>query len=125
MLAHIYINQSTSVGSNSVLSACRDKDLGPCTGDVFLTGKMGFSVLRVCSVAPLCQLFCDPIDCSQPGSSVHGISQARMLEWVAMPSSGELPDPGIEIVSPISPVLAGKLFTTSTTWEALTLFINI
>ena len=73
----------------------------------------------------LCTTLCDPIDCSQPGSSVHGISQARMLEWVAMPSSGELPDPGIEIVSPISPVLAGKLFTTSTTWEALTLFINI
>ena len=33
------------------------------------------------------QLFCDPIDCSPPGSSVHGILQARRLEWVAMPSS--------------------------------------
>ena len=30
---------------------------------------------------------CDPIDCSPPGSSVHGILQARILEWVAMPSS--------------------------------------
>ena len=30
---------------------------------------------------------CDPTDCSPPGSSVHGILQARMLEWVAMPSS--------------------------------------
>ena len=30
---------------------------------------------------------CDPVDCSLPGSSVHGILQARMLEWVAMPSS--------------------------------------
>ena len=30
---------------------------------------------------------CDPIDCSLPGSSVHGIPQARLLEWVAMPSS--------------------------------------
>ena len=30
---------------------------------------------------------CDPIDCSPPGSSVHGILQARTLEWVAMPSS--------------------------------------
>ena len=30
------------------------------------------------------QLFCDPMDCSPPGSSVHGISQARILEWVAI-----------------------------------------
>ena len=32
--------------------------------------------------------FCDPIECSLPGSSVHGILQARILEWVAIPSSG-------------------------------------
>ena len=32
------------------------------------------------------QVFCDPVDCSTPGSSVHGISQARILEWVAIPS---------------------------------------
>ena len=31
---------------------------------------------------------CDPMDCSPPGSSVHGILQARILEWVPMPSSG-------------------------------------
>ena len=30
---------------------------------------------------------CNPIDCSSPGSSVHGILQARILEWVAMPFS--------------------------------------
>ena len=30
---------------------------------------------------------CNPMDCSPPGSSVHGILQARILEWVAMPSS--------------------------------------
>ena len=35
-----------------------------------------------------------------PGSSVHGISQARILEWVAFPSSGDLPDPGTEPKSP-------------------------
>ena len=33
-----------------------------------------------------CVWFCDPVDCSPPGSSVHGILQARILEWVAMPS---------------------------------------
>ena len=40
------------------------------------------------------------MDCSLPGSSVNGISQARILEWVAFPSPGDLPDPGIEPVSP-------------------------
>ena len=35
----------------------------------------------------LCPTLCDPMDCSLPGSSVHGILQARTLEWVAMPSS--------------------------------------
>ena len=34
-----------------------------------------------------CQTLCDPMDCSPPGSSVHGILQAKILEWVAMPSS--------------------------------------
>ena len=38
------------------------------------------------------------MDCSLPGSSLHGILQARVLEWV--PSPGDLPDPGIEPRSP-------------------------
>ena len=55
------------------------------------------------------QLFCNPVDCSPPGSSVHGISQARIQEWVAISFSRDLPDPGIELVSP---TLAGRFFTT-------------
>ena len=39
------------------------------------------------SVAQLCPTLCSPVCCNPPGSSVHGILQARMLEWVAMPSS--------------------------------------
>ena len=42
----------------------------------------------------LCLTLCDPMDCSPPGSSVHGILQARILEWVAMPSSREASWPG-------------------------------
>ena len=38
-------------------------------------------------VAQLCSTLCDPMDCCPPGSSVHEILQARILEWVAMPSS--------------------------------------
>ena len=41
----------------------------------------------VCEVAQSCPTLCDPVDCSSPGSSVHGILQARILEWVAIPSS--------------------------------------
>ena len=40
------------------------------------------------------------MDCSLSGSSVHGIFQARVLEWIANPSPGDLPDPGIEPGSP-------------------------
>ena len=43
--------------------------------------------VRACLVAQLCQTLCDPMDCRPPGSSVHGILRARILEWVAMPSS--------------------------------------
>ena len=46
-----------------------------------------------------CLTFCAPINCSSPGSSVHGILQARILEWVAISSSGDLPHPGIQPVS--------------------------
>ena len=38
-------------------------------------------------VAQLCPTLCDTMDCSPPGSSVHGILQARILEWVAIPFS--------------------------------------
>ena len=38
-------------------------------------------------VTQLCSTFCNSMDCNQPGSFVHGILQARILEWVAMPSS--------------------------------------
>ena len=40
---------------------------------------------------------CDPMDCSPPVSSVHGTSQARLLEWVAI-SPEDLPNPGIELL---------------------------
>ena len=64
---------------------------------------------------------CGPMDCSLPGSSVHGILQARILEWVAISFSrgSDLPNPGNESMSLTSPSLADRFFTTSATWEAL------
>ena len=53
-----------------------------------------------------------------PGSSVHGILQSRILEWVAIPSPGALPDLGIEPLSLMYPALARGFFTTSTIWVA-------
>ena len=51
-------------------------------------------------IAQLCLTLCNPRDCSPPDFSVHGIIQARILQWVAFPSPGDLSDPGIEPRSP-------------------------
>ena len=66
------------------------------------------SYFPVCKHAKLlqsCPPLCDPMDCNLPGSSVHGILQARILEWVACPPPGHLPNPGIALASPLSPEL--------------------
>ena len=47
-------------------------------------------------VVQSCPTLCNPMDCNLWGSSVHGILQARILEWVAIPSPGDLSDPGIK-----------------------------
>ena len=62
-----------------------------------------------CLVARLCRLLCDPVVWSPPGSSVHGISQARILEWVAIPfTRGSSPPRDGTQVS----CLAGRFSTT-------------
>ena len=60
-----------------------------CTsGNIFNTNSAiccwNFIKQKESEVAQLCPTLCDPIDCSLPGSTVHGISQARILEWVAI-----------------------------------------
>ena len=64
-----------------------------------------------------CPTLCNPMDHSPPGSSVHGILQARILEWVACPHP-DLPDPGIKPASLMSLAAVGGFFTTNATWEA-------
>ena len=59
-------------------------------------------------VAQSCLTLCDPVDCSLPGFSVHGIPQARILGWVTI-SPGDLPDPGIK---PGSPALEADALTS-------------
>ena len=65
-----------------------------------------------------CPALCNSVDYSLLGSSLHGILQARTLEWVAFPSPGALPNPEIKPTSFTSSSFAGGFFTTSTTWEA-------
>ena len=52
-----------------------------------------------CLVTRSCPTHFNPMNCSPPGFSVHGISQARILEWVAMPSSRGSSQPRIESAS--------------------------
>ena len=61
---------------------------------------------------------CDPMDRSPLGSSVHGILQARILEWFVMPSSRGSSPPRDRTHVFMFPALSGGFFTTSTTWQA-------
>ena len=72
-------------------------------------------ILCCCCVKWLqsCPSLCDFMDCSLPGSPLHGNLQARIPEWVAMPSSRD------QTHTFLSPALAGRFFTISATWEAL------
>ena len=60
-------------------------------------------------VTQSCPALCDPKDCSPPGSSVHGILQARILEWVAIPFSRGSSQPGDQ--TQVSHI-AGGFFTS-------------
>ena len=55
---------------------------------LFMVNSVSTPDSRVCVLVPqLCPTLCDPMDCGSPGSSVHGILKARILEWVALPFS--------------------------------------
>ena len=59
-------------------------------------------------VAKSCLIFCNPVDCPRQAPLSMGFSRERILEWV---SSRDLPDPGNQPVSPVSPALAGGFLT--------------
>ena len=76
----------------------------------------------VSHVAQSCLTLCNPLDCSPPGSSVHGMLQARILEWVAMPSSRGSSQP--RDWTQVS-CIAGRFFTIWMTREAIIIIIAI
>ena len=73
-------------------------------------------------VAQWCPTLCDPMDCSPPGSSVHGILQARILEWVVISFSrgSSQPRDGTQVSC-----IAGRFFTIWATREALLVYIKV
>ena len=92
---------------------------------LFWTHRNGYAFFMcVCVCARSCLTLCNPMDCSPPDSSVHGIFQARILVWVAIPSPGDLPDPGIESVSLAFLALAGGFFTTEPPENCYVLIIS-
>ena len=74
----------------------------------------------MCVCAQLCPTLCDPLNCNLPGFSVHGISQARILEWVAIFYIRVSSPTQIEPASLVSPALAGGLFTVAPRRKHLT-----
>ena len=77
----------------------------------------------MCVCAQSCLTRCDPVDCSPPGSSVHSIFRQGCWSGLPFPLLGDLPNPGIKLaspVSPVSPVLAGGFSTTWATFMFLT-----
>ena len=66
----------------------------------------------VCSVAEFCPTLCDPMDCSSSGSPVHRVSQARMLEWVAVSYSRGPSWPGDQAWVPCGSCTGRRVLTT-------------
>ena len=77
-------------GSPEAKRSLLEEAWGPISVSATAQSKNEGALLRpfsVMLVARSCPILCDPMACSSPGSSVHGILQARILEWVAISSS--------------------------------------
>ena len=73
--------------------------------------------MRAKSLQP-CPTLCIPMDCSPPGSSVYRFSRQGYWNELPLPSPGDLLNSGTEPTSLTSSVVAGRYFTTGTSWEA-------
>ena len=105
------------------------KKYNSCIWELWTTNAMAFRIgkvlfcccllyLKAIKAPGLIMADCNSMDCNLPGSSDHGILQARILEWVTVPSSrgclppGDVPDTGNEPSSLMSLAFAGRFFTT-------------
>ena len=84
---HVLSFLASLLGMWDLNSLTMDRTLAPCISKSNLNHWTARKVpCCSCSVAQSCLTLCEPVNCSPPGSSVHGISQARILEWVAISS---------------------------------------
>ena len=65
--------------------------------------------MHACSVTQSCPTLCDLMDCTPPGSSIHKSFRQEYWSVLPFPPPGNLPNPGIEPVSPASPALADRV----------------
>ena len=103
-----YLISSNRRVLNSMLRATRLLHIRILLEDI-VSSRLDWKKVKRVFVAQLCPTLCDPIDCSLLGSCVHGVLQARVLEWVAMPfsrGSSRLRD------RPQVSNTAGRFFTT-------------
>ena len=85
---------------------------------------ISFYVLYSCMYAQSWLTLCDPLDCSPPGSSLRGIFQARILEWVSISFSRDSSQSRIKLMSPVSPELQAVLYLLSHQGNILVLYPN-
>ena len=85
----------------------------------FFSGNTYFVVVVVFHTLHHVWPFCDPMNCNLPDSSVHGILQARILEWLPLPSPGDLPNPGMDPSSP-----TGGYFTNEPQGKPKSMYFN-
>ena len=77
------------------------------------SGKLLLVIVCGCVLSHFSRVrLCDPMDCSPPDSSVHEIPGPEYWSGLPCPPPGDLPNAGMEPESPVSPSLAGMLFTT-------------
>ena len=98
-IAYLYMVQDVTLFGNNI------------GGDIIKLKWYYTGLGCVCMRVQLCPTPCDSMDCSPPGSSVHGIFQIRILKWVIMLSSRGSSWPRDQTESPVSPTLAGGFFT--------------
>ena len=88
----------------SISFVCRGKPFTSLAKTVLCGHLLAAKVKSESEVAQSCPTLCNPLDCSLPGPSVHGILQAGTLAWVATSFSGDLPHPGIKTVVSNAPL---------------------
>ena len=101
--------------------ALRSTKFKPAPWDAHIGQVKLFNPVHTCTCAKslqLCLILCYPMDCSPAGSSDHGILQARILEWVAMPSSRGSSWPKDPVSVSFVSWTGRWVLYTSTTWEA-------